>query len=185
MERPDHVACGDNQTAANRALPDDRSAPRRTRLNAVVHVAYLAGIALKGIDGLIEICAGVALLLLAPSTIAGIIAFVANIALAEGPLGALAAYAPHITSGLTVGTERFVSAYLLVHGAIKLGLVVGLMCHWRHAYPVAVALLTAFVGYQFYRLVRYHSPTLAVFTALDVGIVLLIACDWYRTEHAR
>jgi uncharacterized membrane protein len=101
------------------------------------------------------------------------------------PHGAIAAYVLYATENLSAGTQHFASAYLLVHGIIKVGLVAGLLRGWRAAYPTALLFLTAFIGYQCYRLFRYHSPALAVFTAIDIAIVLLIWHEWRSVTGKR
>lgn len=105
-------------------------------------------------------------------------AFVSGAGSSGTPHGAIAAYVLHTTATLSSGTQHFASAYLLVHGAIKVGLVTGLLRGWRAAYPAALLLLTAFIGYQCWRLFRFHSLALGVFTAIDIAIVLLIAHEW-------
>lgn len=145
---------------------------------APLHTAYLIGIALKGLDGLLEMTGGAALLLISRPAIIRLTEFLVQGELSEDPRDFIAAHALHAARNLSPGTQQFVSAYLLVHGAIKVGLVAGLLLRWRRAYPVALLLLTAFIGYQVYRLYLYHSPALAVFTAIDIVIVLLIRHEW-------
>jgi uncharacterized membrane protein len=147
---------------------------------STLHLAYLVGIALKGVDGLLEICGGAILLLTSRPAIIHVIASLTRAELYEDPRDFVATHALHIAENLSPGTQYFASAYLLVHGAIKVGLVGALMRGWRQAYPAALLLLTAFIAYQGYRLFRYHSPMLTVFTAIDVAIVLLI---WHEWKH--
>lgn len=153
-----------------------RQAEAATKIT--LHNAYLVGIALKGLDGFLEIAGGTALLLISRATILQVAAFVTGSGSSGTPHGAISAYVLHATAALSAGTQHFASAYLLVHGAIKVGLVAGLLRGWRAAYPVALLLLTAFIGYQCYRLFRYHSVALGVFTAIDIAIVLLIWHEW-------
>lgn len=143
-----------------------------------LHNAYLVGIALKGLDGLLEIAGGTALLLISRATLLQIAAFVSGSGSSGRPHGAISAYVLHATAALSAGTQHFASVYLLVHGIIKVGLVTGLLRGWHAAYPIALLLLTAFIGYQCYRLFQYHSPALGVFTAIDIAIVLLIWHEW-------
>lgn len=151
---------------------------RESATKITLHNAYLIGIALKGLDGLIEIAGGTALLLVSRATMLQVAAFVSGSGSSGTPHGAIAAYVLHATVTLSASTQHFASLYLIVHGAIKVGLVVGLIRGWRAAYPVSLLLLTAFIGYQCYRLFQYRSPALAVFTAIDIVIVLLIWHEW-------
>lgn len=143
-----------------------------------LHNAYLVGIALKGLDGLLEIAGGATLLLVSRATLLQLAAFVTGSGSPDTPHGAIAAYVLHATATLSAGTQHFASVYLLVHGIIKVGLVAGLLRGLRAAYPIALLLLTAFIGYQCYRLFRYHSLALGFFTAIDIVIVLLIWHEW-------
>jgi uncharacterized membrane protein len=80
---------------------------------------------------------------------------------------------------LSADTRFFVAAYLLGHGLIKILLVAGLWRGKRWVYPVACLVLTAFIGYQVYRLSHHFSTGLCVFTLLDAIIVALI---WHEYQ---
>lgn len=148
-----------------------------------MHHAYLVGIALKGLDGLTEVAGGAVLLLISRATIVCITAFLVD-GLSDEPRGFIASHALHAAKSLSPGTQHFASIYLPIHGLIKMGLVAGLLRGWRHAYPVALLLLAAFIGYQCYRLFRHHSLALALFTAIDIAIVVLIWLEWRCVKPA-
>ena len=57
---------------------------------------------------------------------------------------------------------------------IKLALVVALLREWRAAYPVAIAVLGVFVGYEVYRAVRTGSLLLPFLAAFDVAVIVLV-----------
>ncbi|MGH8189946.1 MAG: DUF2127 domain-containing protein [Rhodanobacteraceae bacterium] len=48
---------------------------------------------------------------------------------------------------------------------------------------MALLLLSAFIGYQCFRLFRFHSLFLAAFTAIDIAIVVLICLEWRRVSR--
>jgi uncharacterized membrane protein len=52
---------------------------------------------------------------------------------------------------LTGSGRTFAVVYLVLHGLVKLGLVVALLREVRPAYPVAVGVLAAFVLYEGHR----------------------------------
>lgn len=148
-----------------------------------LHSAYLIGIALKGLDGLLEIAGGAVLLLISRPAIVRMTTFLVQGELTDDPRDFIATHALHAAKHLSAGTQHFASAYLLVHGLIKVGLVTGLLRGWRRAYPTALLLLTAFIGYQIFRVFRRHSLALAVFTIIDIAIVLLIGLEWRRVRQ--
>lgn len=142
------------------------------------HRAYQIGIILKGVDGVLEIAAGMALLLTTQPAIQHVIALLTREELVEDPRDLLANYLMRMARHLSIGMQHFASIYLLVHGIVKAGLVICLLRGWHWAYPVALLLLTAFIFYQVYRLTQTPSLPLYFLTALDVVIVVLVWREW-------
>ena len=66
---------------------------------------------------------------------------------------------------------------------MKLALVVALLRRWVPAYPVAIAVLGAFVVYEVYRATRTGSILLPVLAALDIAIIVVIVRE-YRLLRA-
>lgn len=151
-----------------------------TRLS---HRAFEVGILLKGLDGLLELLGGCALLLTNQHAIRRAVAWLTRTELLEDPHDFVANHLIVLARHLSIGTQHFASAYLIAHGTIKLGLVIGLLRGVRGAYPVALMVLTAFIGYQCYRLAHGSSAALLLFTAIDIVVVLLIARGWRLRRH--
>jgi uncharacterized membrane protein len=59
---------------------------------------------------------------------------------------------------------------------------VALLRRWVPAYPVAIAVLGAFVVYELYRATRTGSILLPVLAVLDIAIIVLIVRE-YRLLH--
>ncbi|TAM95176.1 MAG: DUF2127 domain-containing protein [Rhodanobacteraceae bacterium] len=150
----------------------------------LAHRAFLAGMVFKGADGCLELIGAIALFVTARPEIQHLVAWLTREELTEDPNDFFAAHAVSMAQHLTAGTQHFAAAYLLVHGAIKLALVVGLLRGLRWMFPVALIVLTAFIGYQLYRLSHVPSWALGLFTLLDVVVVALIAREW-RAEDTR
>ena len=70
--------------------------------------------------------------------------------------------------GLTFG-----AVCLLVHGVVKVTLVIALLRNKLWAYPWMIAVLLAFIAYQIYLIVLGPSPGLVALTVFDVLIVVL------------
>ena len=155
--------------------------------SAIYHRAFDIGILLKGFDGLLELIGGIALLLTNQPAIRSVVAWLTHRELIEDPGDVVANYLVHIAKRLSMDTQHFAGIYLLAHGVIKMGLVAGLLRGSRWSYPAAVAVLTAFIGYQGYRLLHTPLISLGLLTALDVAVVLLIVHEWRRhvlSDHA-
>ncbi len=135
---------------------------------------------LKGLDGLLECIAGLALLLTTRNAILDVVGWLTREEIVEDPGDFVANHLVHLAQQLSLGTQHFAGIYLLGHGLIKLGLVIGLLRGARWSYPVAVAFLTAFIGYQSYRLAHTPSLSLSLLTAMDIAVVLLIVYEWLQ-----
>jgi uncharacterized membrane protein len=71
---------------------------------------------------------------------------------------------------------------VLIHGVVKIAIVVGLLRREQWAYPVAFVFLGGFVIYQIYRMSDAPSAGLAVLTAFDLFIIWL---TWREYQRAR
>lgn len=152
----------------------------QTDWNRLYHRAFDVGILLKGLDGLLECIGGLALLLTTRREILAAVGWLTRAELIEDPGDFVATHLAHLAQQLSLGTQHFAGFYLLGHGVIKLGLVIGLLRGARWSYPAAVVFLTAFIGYQGYRLAHTPSLALSLLTALDIAVVLLIIREWRR-----
>ncbi|TAN03443.1 MAG: DUF2127 domain-containing protein [Rhodanobacteraceae bacterium] len=153
------------------------------KADRLVHRAFLVGMIFKGADGFLELIGAIALFVTTRPEIQHMVAWLAREELAEDPTDFFATHAVNMAQHLTAGTQHFAAAYLLVHGVIKLALVAGLLRGLRWVFPVALVVLTAFIGYQLYRLAHFPSLALGLFTLLDVIVVVLVGREWRTREN--
>jgi uncharacterized membrane protein len=151
---------------------------------SVSHRAFKFGILIKGLDGLLELIGGSALLLTSRPAIRHAVALLTRHELIEDPGDFVANHLVQLAQHVSLGTRYFAGFYLLAHGLVKIGMVAGLLRDKRWAYPLAVVLLTAFIGYQAYRIVEQPSPGLALLTAIDVTVLALIVREWRHRPAA-
>jgi uncharacterized membrane protein len=140
----------------------------------IEHGLFLLSVWSKGIAGLVETISGLVLLWI-PQT--GLKAFVVALTapeLAEDPTDRVATLLQRIVHDLTADTKLFVSGYLVIHGVIKVLLVVGLLGRRLWSYPVSLWFLAAFIAYQVYRFLSTHSLWLISLTVLDLIVAFLI-----------
>jgi uncharacterized membrane protein len=155
-------------------------------LDRLTHRTFKAGMIFKGLDGGLELIGAACLLVTTRPEIRRAVAWLTREELAEDPTDLIATHAVNMARHLTAGTQHFAAAYLLVHGAIKLTLVVCLLRGLRWMFPVALTVLSAFVGYQIYRWAHGPSWPLGLFTVLDVMVIALIFREWrIQTAEAR
>src|SRR5579875_446903 len=153
---------------------------RRTQL---LHRIFELGVLAKGIDGALELIGGVLLLVLSPSALRGTIFILVEAELKEDPTDLVANLLVHNTSTM-IHSRGAASLFLLVHGAVKLGLVGGLATRKSWSYPAAILIFTGFTIYQLHQLAQQYSGFLGIVTLLDIIVVLSIAAE-YRYVRKR
>ncbi len=157
----------------------------RLSKDKLLHVLYEIGIWFKGVDGIFEVIGGVLFFTVSKAALTRWVLNLTQHEMIGDPTDWLATHLKHAVGHLSSDTKLFASAYLAGHGAIKILLVwVGL---WRRkfwAYPTAIAFLSAFIGYQTFRVTHRFSFLLIALTTLDLIIVLLIWRE-YRVEKRK
>ena len=146
-----------------------------------LHRFFELGILIKGIDGGLELVGGLLLLFLAPATISGILFFLVRGELKEDPTDLIANLLLHST-GKAIQAKLSASAFLIVHGAVKLLLVVGLAANRLWSYPTAIAVFAGFTIYQIFQLWHQSSLFLGTVTVLDIVVVLLVFGEYRRVK---
>ncbi len=141
--------------------------------------------AVKGIDGAVELVGGVLLLLVSQSEVQKVIAAVVTHDLLGPPDGSLSRHFVTGTAEFASGDRTFAVAYLLLHGVIKVALVIALLRHWLPAYPVAVVVLGAFVVYEIYRATQTGSVLLPLLAVLDILVIALVIREYRALRRER
>ncbi|HWB55043.1 MAG TPA: DUF2127 domain-containing protein [Tepidisphaeraceae bacterium] len=157
-------------------MPESRFLPGR--LGLTEHRLFLVAIILKGIDGLVELASGLLLFIVGPAWIKQIIWLWTNDELSEEPNNPFAHYVKHLDKHLSSRTTLFIALYLLLHGIVKLGLVGAMLRKIRWAYLAAAVMISAFIGYQVYRLSMHFTYLLLGLTIVDALIVILILLEY-------
>ena len=88
------------------------------------------------------------------------------------------------TSRFCSGNQSLASAFLLIHGSVKLVVVAGLLGSRPWSYPLAIFVFSGFTVYQGYALLHRFSLFLGAVTLLDVAVIGLIATE-YRNVRGR
>ncbi len=143
-----------------------------------VHLLFKIGVWSKGIDGALEMIAGVALLFTSPGSLRNLVGWLTQGELQEDPTDFVATHLVEFFHHLSISTKHFASVYLLVYGMAKLGLVIGLLRGKLWSYPTALSVLGLFFCYQIYRLSHNHSIWLGVFSVIDLIVLVLIWRDY-------
>jgi uncharacterized membrane protein len=134
----------------------DERQPRSCEKARLLHHIFELAVLAKGVDGALELIGGLSLLLLSPAAIRGTILFLVRGELREDPTDLVANLLVHNT-GEIIQSRFSASAFLIVHGLVKLGLVGGLVTNKLWSYPAAIVVFTGFAIYQGYGLTRHNS----------------------------
>jgi uncharacterized membrane protein len=150
--------------------------------NWLQHNAFRAGIAVKGFDGVLETLGGILLWFITPSSFAWLETFWLGV-LAKSHHDFIAVHMLHMSERLTSSDPVFASIYLLSHGLVKVVLAIALWMNELWAYPLAIAVFSAFCVYQVYRYTYTHGEALIWLTVFDLGVVILTWRE-YRLQAA-
>jgi uncharacterized membrane protein len=150
-----------------------------------VHLAYLVTLLVKGFDGAVETLAGLVIFLTGPARIYRWVVRVTAPELYDGSHVAAVHAIRRGAEHLATTGAHFVEFYLVVHGLLKLGLVLVLLRGGgRWIFPVGVLILTGFIAYMSWRLNQQWSDWLLGFALFDVLTLLLVLNEWRRSREA-
>jgi uncharacterized membrane protein len=139
---------------------------------------YGVVVAMKGLDGLLELAAGL-LLLIAPQAVRwGLRGGAAEAREQLTPLRAFLAGELVRADQVVANGVAVLAVVLLVHGVVKVATVYCLLRRILAAYPWAVLVLAALLVWQLVVLVTDPTAGSAVLVALDVLVLALVSREW-------
>lgn len=145
-----------------------------TRFDEVFRVSII----LKGLDSLLEVIGGIALLLVRPGNMNKWAEDISDWSIIRHHTS-FAHYITHSVHSLSLATT-FGAVYLLIHGGIKVGLIVALLYNKLWAYPVFIGVVIVFIIYQIYDLLKHLSFGLSFLTAFDLFVVVITWLEWQK-----
>ena len=143
------------------------------------------GIIAKGLNGVAELIGGLLLLFVSPTRLRHLAGALTQGELSEDPHDFIATHLLHSANGLTGDAVLFGAIYLLIHGLVKIVLVIALLLNKLWAYPWMITVLLIFIGYQLYRIALHPTFGLIALTAFDALIVALTWREYTRQRAAR
>jgi len=155
-----------------------------TRLSFLDRI-FDTSLILKGLDGVLELVGGVLLLLLSPKQLTSIVMLVTQHELSQDPQDFIATHLLAYVHSLSTSVTMFAAAYLLVHGIVKIVLVVAVLKGQLWAYPWLIGFLVLFILYQIYRLILHVSLGLIALTLFDCFIVFLTVLEYRKHLQQR
>jgi uncharacterized membrane protein len=133
---------------------------------------------LKGLNGLIEMASGVLLLFVTNAAILGWVHLLTGSELSEDPRDVIANSLVHWAQTFGHDSRIYAAVYLLLHGAVKVGLAGSLWHGTKLAYPAAIIFIGVFVAFSVYRLSLGWSIPLAAIIFLDCFTLWIVGREW-------
>ena len=147
------------------------------------HLVYLATIAVKGIDGVIETLLGLLIAITGPAKLYSLVLGFTTPELEENPANRAAAAMQHGAAGLAHASASFTIFYLLTHGILKSGIAVNLLAGHRWIFAPACVILTGFILYMGYHVTQHFSGWLFGFALFDLFTLALVINEWAGSKH--
>lgn len=147
---------------------------------------YVVTIVIKGFDGLVELLAGLSLLV-APGLLHHVLSYLfgrANVSHGHF-MYFVAENIARIDSDLAKGGLSVVILFLVTHGVVKLALVYALLRKLLWAYPYALVVLGLFFLYQLYLCVVQPTVGMFLFTLLDALIIWIVWGEWQKLKDEK
>jgi uncharacterized membrane protein len=150
-----------------------------------LHWVFKLSLSLKGIVALLEILAGIAAYFIDQHFLLNLVLVAFHDELQSDPHDLVANILIQAAQNFLVGTQLFVSLYLLANGLTKAVLIAGLLRGKLGYYPAAIVVFVLFVVYQLYRYSFTHSVWLVLLTLLDIVVIWLTWREYKYVREAR
>lgn len=155
------------------------STPEERREKEVLWI-FDAALILKAVNGAIEVFIALGALFIPPQLVLWFIDFGTAGELAQDTNDPVASLLRESALAFSVSNHTLVAAYLILHGGIKVLLVIGIFAGKRIAYPLFMIGLTVFGAYEAYRGVVRQEMLLQVLAVLDFLLLALTAYEYRR-----
>lgn len=142
------------------------------------HEVYILSLWAKVVFAVLELSVGLAFYFVSLTQVRQLTFWILRLRIFADPHDRKTAFMQHLLAGVPLDAKTFISVYLLLHGALKIALVAGLLSGKRWAYPSGLAGLGAFVIYQLYHYSRHGGVTILVLASFDIFIMWMVWREW-------
>lgn len=135
---------------------------------------------LKAINGGLEIFVAALIFIVPPTFVLALVEFVTGGELTQDPDDPIVGGLLNAAQTFAVHTHYLFASYLVLHGAVKIALVVGIFMGKKIAYPLFMVALVIFGTYETYRGFLRHEILLQIFAVFDITLLFLTAHEYRR-----
>jgi uncharacterized membrane protein len=145
---------------------------------------YDLGLVLKAVASVLEIASGIAVLFVSRMLLVRITDVATAGELARDPDDFVANTLQHAAHAFAIHAHYLLAAYLLIRGAVKLGLVLLILRGVKVAYPLFIIALGLFGSYEAYRAVLSANYWLGSVALFDTALIFLTAYEYKRKTRS-
>lgn len=98
--------------------------------------------------------------------------------ISEDPHDLVANFLRREAAHFSLSGEHFIAIYLLIHGVIKIGIVVALLRDALWAYPTAIVIFFGFIAYQIYQYTLTGGFGLIALSIFDAMVIVLVWLEY-------
>lgn len=140
---------------------------------------------LKIINGALEVLVALLVLFVPPSLVLKLAEFATSRELAQDIDDPIATALQNSAAAFAVHSHYFLALYLVLHGGIKVLLVLGIFAKKRIAYPLFMISLAIFGAYEAYRGFILDELLLKAIAVFDLALLLLTSHEYRRRYQHR
>ncbi len=140
---------------------------------------------LKIANGALEVLAALLILFVPPSLVLRLAEFATSRELAQDIDDPIAIAIQASAQAFAVHSHYFLAAYLVLHGGVKVLLVLGIFAKKKVAYPLFMFALAVFGSYEAYRGFVLDEMLLKAIAVFDLALLLLTAHEYRRRYQSR
>lgn len=148
-----------------------------------IHALFKISIFLKSIFAFIEIISGCLLFFVTSDLLLKFVYSIFGHELIQDPADIFVNFLLNLFSNFSSSIKFFFAIYLLIHGIIKLGLIISLWKERLWAYPLSGIVFSLFIIYQSYRYFQYPTLSLILLTIIDIFVIVLIYFEYKNLKR--
>jgi uncharacterized membrane protein len=142
------------------------------------HKIFLISLYIKAVYGLTEAISGIVLIILGSRHLSRIVQWAFGQELLEDPKDVLGNLFMNAASSMSVHVYMFISLYMIVHGIANAVIAYALIKRRLWFFPVAGVMLTFFIIYQLYLIIRAPNITMILLTMIDMTLLVFLKSEY-------
>jgi len=150
-----------------------------------INIVFYVGIALKGLNALLECIGAYFLFILKQEWIDKFMRFVVLPELAEDPNDKIMNYFYNLGHSLSIDSQYATAIYMMIHGTVKLVFICLLFKKVLWAFPASVTVFGLLIIYEIYKFIHIPSILLLGLIVIDIAFVSVIVLEYINIKKTK